>query len=499
MIAIATGNTTLDRQILLKLKKEKIDAEQIKLRDDFLKENFDTAVISKNLEGELGLEQLLYYLRENQTRVIYTIELSNVAEVSMCFKYDIYDIVVGPTPDNVAEALFNKKELSDWSKFLKSDAGINIEQQLHDLQELREEEKKRFRAEINELKKKLEEEKNKDPVIVEKKVEVPVKVPVIVQKTVTKTIKQQVLTFYTTDNNLNKDEVLTNFAVLLAKKTDQKILVIDANMPTPNLDMLFGIHKEVYVKDIYDLNRIDTGISACYGAIEKGIFSSDMLKEFVIKVPKLKNLYVLTGVYDLAMFFKKLEAKHYEEIIEAAKQIYDTIIIDVNPFEINTATYAALLNSSRIIVTCEPNWANARNSLTIIKDLIGRLKIPKEKFNFVINNTEQGGLSKDLLCKIFTGFKILGYLPYNKYHMKYLNNKKTFITSLNAKSDIAAYMELIENLGYKAKATLFQRLFKKNDETAGVLDAESGNTLTSKETEKIIDEIKEDKKEKEGE
>ena len=333
--------------------------------------------------------------------------------------------------------------------------------------------------------------------VVEKVVEKPVKV--IVQKTVTKTIKQQVLTFYTTDNNLNKDEVLTNFAVLLAKKTDQKILVIDANMPTPNLDMLFGIHKEVYVKDIYDLNRIDTGISACYGAIEKGIFSSDMLKEFVIKVPKLKNLYVLTGVYDLAMFFKKLEAKHYEEIIEAAKQIYDTIIIDVNPFEINTATYAAFLNSSKIIVTCEPNWANARNSLTTIKDLIGRLKIPKEKFNFVINNTEQGGLSKDLLCKIFTGFKTLGYLPYNKYHMKYLNNKKTFITSLNAKNDMAAYMELIENLGYKVRPTLFQRLFKKNDETAGVLDAESDNTLTSKETEKIIDEIKEDKKEKEGE
>lgn len=40
------------------------------------------------------------------------------------------------------------------------------------------------------------------------------------------------------------------------------------------------------------------------------------------------------------------------------------------------------------------------------------------------------------------------------------------ITSLNAKSDIDAYMELIENLGYKAKATFFQKLFKNNDETA---------------------------------
>lgn len=482
MIAIATGYVDLDE----KLKKSIKDSTIIGYREFLVKEesNFEIAIISSKLGGEIEIQQLLFVLKQKGTRIIYLTNEENKEEIIACFDLGIYDIVLDPIDDEKIEyVLKNPQSLSTplisklYVKYKNDeDIGDNKKSSLKDF-----------------LK------KNEETKIVEKVVEVPVKVPVIVQKTVTKTIKQQVLTFYTTDNNLNKDEALTNFAVLLAKKTDQKILVIDADMPTPNLDMLFGIHKEVYVKDIYDLNRIDTGISACYGAIEKGIFSSDMLKEFVIKVPKLKNLYVLTGVYDLAMFFKKLEAKHYEEIIEAAKQIYDTIIIDVNPFEINTATYAALLNSSRIIVTCEPNWANARNSLTIIKDLIGRLKIPKEKFNFVINNMEQGGLSKDLLCKVFTGFKILGYLPYNKYHMKYLNNKKTFITSLNARNDIAAYMELIENLGYKAKTTLFQRVFKKNDEAAGVLDAESDNTLTSKETEKVIDEIKEDKKEKEGE
>ena len=55
----------------------------------------------------------------------------------------------------------------------------------------------------------------------------------------------KVITFFTTDNSLEKDDVLTQITILMAKRTDKRIVVLDLNPITPTLDKFFGIDKFV--------------------------------------------------------------------------------------------------------------------------------------------------------------------------------------------------------------------------------------------------------------
>ena len=178
MIAIATGYVDLDE----KLKKSIKDSTIIGYREFLVKEesNFEIAIISSKLGGEIEIQQLLFVLKQKGTRIIYLTNEENKEEIIACFDLGIYDIVLDPIDDEKIEyVLKNPQSLSTplisklYVKYKNDeDIGDNKKSSLKDF-----------------LK------KNEETKIVEKVVEVPVKVPVIVQKTVTKTIKQQVLTF----------------------------------------------------------------------------------------------------------------------------------------------------------------------------------------------------------------------------------------------------------------------------------------------------------------
>lgn len=284
------------------------------------------------------------------------------------------------------------------------------------------------------------------------------KVKVVIK---TKVLRQQIITFYTTDNNLMKDTILTNMAVLLAKKSDHKILVIDMNTPTPSLDHFFGISKEIMVEDIYNSASVDSGLSACYASMEKKIFNTELLKEFVTPFKNYKNLDVLTGIYDLDLV-GKMEVSHYGKLIESAADIYDTVIISVNPFWENAATYTAIMKSTKVIVTCDANWTNARNTRTIIKkEYVDNQNVSVDKFELIITNNTDGSLDKDVLKKIFEEFKILGFIPYNKNYEKCLNKKKPFVTSMYAKKDSLVYLDILTKLGYIPSISLTDKLFNR--------------------------------------
>ncbi|MCX7884652.1 MAG: hypothetical protein N2448_06445 [Caloramator sp.] len=294
----------------------------------------------------------------------------------------------------------------------------------------------------------------------QKKVKVVEKV---VEKTIQRTVKQQIITFYTTDNNQSKDDILTQIAFLLASKSMQKILVIDMNSMLPTLDHFFGVDKEIFLKDIYDLNTVNTGLSAVYYAIEKNIFSSELLEEFTIKHKKFNNLYLLTGLYDMNLF-STLTTKHYETLIETAKESYDTIIINTNNDIGVVATYTALKNASIIIAVSGANYTYARNINTILNYLIDYHKIPKSKFKIIIDGLSKQSLNKDYLVKIFEEYEILGFLHFNPYREEVLNRQEgtPFILTSYSKKDIASYIEIIEKLGYIPKPeTWFSKVFKK--------------------------------------
>lgn len=331
----------------------------------------------------------------------------------------------------------------------------------------------RIRIEVQKEFEVIEKEKVK---VVEKKVikEVVKEVvkPVYIEKTVKKTIKQQIITFYTTDNDMDKDDALTQLSILLAKKSTQKILVIDMNPIFPKLDHYFNVDKEIAVRDIYT-SQMDTGMIAVYNAIEKNIFSADLLEQFTNKHKKYPNLHILTGIYDLSKF-DEIGAEHYDALINSAVEIYDTIIINTNPDIALAATYTALKKATTIMMVCNCNYTYARDINSILSYMIEYHKIPKSKFKILLNNVSKYSLDKDMMKKIFEEFEVMGYIPSNNYREQSLNERKAFITSAYAKKDIVNYLDIIETLGYVPKTSKFDKLFKRKKIATSIIEIGEG-------------------------
>lgn len=439
MIAISTGIKGLDEALNEKLG----DSQIIYYREFLLKDQFATVIISNKLKGGIEMEQLLFSLKQSSSRVIYLTSENAKEEIQMCIKLGIYDLLFDPIKEqDVMEILNTPKEFSDISKvFVKyvNDEEDTWKVKLGDFIKIDNENKQQD----NEFK------EDYDVKLIEKET----------STTKTKTVKQRVYAFYTTDNNLDKNDVLLQVSCLLAKKSDQKILVIDMDPLTPSLHHFFNVKKETIVKDIYDLSVINTGLTAVYNAIEKKIFAADLLEDLAHRHKKLDNLYILTGIYDINMT-DLFEAKHYEELIEKAKDIYDTVIINTHPDIALVETYTAFTYATDIIVVSNANYTYGRNTNFILNYLIDYQKFPKSKFKIIVNNLSKHSLDRDVMSRIFKGYEILGYLPFNAMREGVLNKQKTpFILTSYASKDLSHYLEIIEKLGYIPKTTLLSKLF----------------------------------------
>lgn len=457
----------VDLKPLEKFISERKDIDVLKnvrsrktLLDDCLSLNPHLVIISRSLPGEGSIREILATLKvsrdegEFKGRIIYLYGEDDVFRKSFTnFLIDVgvYDFHIGDIDEETILKLIYEPKGSN--EVIYED----IQEATHqDDNEILEEIEKEEASGITEPQIKIKFVER----IVEVEKVVKVKEIVEVEKRIERTIKQNVLAFYTTDNSLDKDDVLTQISILLAKKSNQKILVIDMNTLTPSLDHFFAVDKEIEFKDIYNITGLNTGLAAVYNAIEKNIFRAELLEDFTIQHKKYSNLSILTGFYDVNLF-ESAEIKHFEELIDKAKEVYDTVIINTNNCISIDATYAAFKKASTIIGVSNANFTNARNLNFIFKYLIDYHRIPEKKFKIIVNNLSRYSLTKDVMAEIFKRFEVLGYIPFNPVRQKYLNEKKCFITSHAASKDILSYLEIIEKLGYIPKTSMFDKLFNK--------------------------------------
>lgn len=427
-----------------------------------LKNSYDFLIVNEELEKDNPIT--IQYLDEVTDKypelkiILLANEHKNDMFLKQVFNLGIYNVLYIENADvnNIVELLFRSRTKAEAKSYidLEIDDIVHVDSKGCIIDEV--------------IEKIVEKEKI---VEVEKEVVKEVIKSVVVEKTVQKTIKQNVLTFYTTDNSLDKDDVLTQIAILLAKKSDQKILVVDMNTLTPGLDHFFNVDKEIAIKDIYNSISINTGLSAVCNAIDKKIFDACLLKQLTIHHSKYDNLEILTGLYDVNLF-ETAQIKHFQELIDKAKEVYDTIIINTHPCISIDATYVALKKASKIIGVSNANYTNARNMNFIFNYLVEHQDIAREKIEIVINNLSDYSLSKDTMKEIFKNYDILGYINSNPKRETYLNCRKSFISSNAAKKDINAYIDIIEKLGYIPKTSALYKLFNKKKIAEQIIEKE---------------------------
>ena len=439
-VAVATGMTELDEKVQNILKsKTDFKTSIINYREFFDKEKFDVAVVSTRLLGEMDINQLFFILKsKNNTRIIYLTNEDDVQGVKKCFGYSINDILFDPVkPENIIKLILKPNSFSDISSIYLKYSNMELRC-----------------GETGTPVKIIKEGNNTQTKVIEKVkvVEKPVKVTETVYKT--KILKKKILTFYSSDNALLTADLITQLGVLLSKKTNQKILILDFNTLFPVIDDFFGIKKEIELESKYDIGG-NTSLVLIYNALERNNLDENSFSKFVKKT-KYKNLDVATGLYDL-MLFEKMSPEYFEKIVNVASQMYDTILINTNPDISLASTFEPMKIATDNIFIVEPNYTSIRNMLFVVDNFKNRLS--GDKIKFVVSNYSNNGLDKEVIEEILNNYNIIGYIPSDDRKEKALNKQKPFIDSIGLKkNDIKPYISLLEKFNYIPKITLWDKL-----------------------------------------
>lgn len=354
MIAVATGIMELDKQIQEKINNLNRPGKIINYRDFFLKENFDTVILSSHLKGDIELEQLIFYLKNNDARIIFLTEKSNNEEIYLCFKYGIYDMIFDPvTLEGIVEAINTTKGFSDYSKLFieimngekinnekravlkqvlskisprdTDDNNQAVNNELQRIKEMRSNEKKQFEESIAKLKKKLQAEEQKAAEV----------------KIVQRTVRQQILTFYTASNEFLKEKIIVNYSLLLAGKSDNKVIILDFKQASMldsllNLDLVDGLYSKENLQQL--AKKLQENIS--WKSIE----------QLLINVKLYKNIQV----FKIGCLREMLNEYAFFKLLDFIKENYDTIIINMgSDYKGDEISDLAIKKSTYMLVVVE--------------------------------------------------------------------------------------------------------------------------------------------------
>ena len=179
----------------------------------------------------------------------------------------------------------------------------------------------------------------------------------------------------------------------------------------------------VYSKNkilIIDFNINNYSIGTILGAKKYPLENSKNILENIIKVNKKINLI-------LGEFLLNSENKIAKEKIEILKNNYDLIIIDLSPDNCAKNLIDLFDLSNFNLFLSDTNFLEISKSINVLNIFINKYKINKNKFNILFNKYNLKSINNKLLEKVFSEFKILGYLRFNKnYNILINKNKKNF-------------------------------------------------------------------------
>lgn len=258
----------------------------------------------------------------------------------------------------------------------------------------------------------------------------------------TSVVKQEVIVCYSADNSISSAEVGRDIANTISKESDLNVLLVDFNTITPSLDFVLGIDKDLKINSVYDSDK-QTSLEAIITAIDRGTLDADILKDLVIKNKKYK-FDIITGIFDLIRE-EKTSMDHYSELIDLARDIYDAVIIVVNPYIKNIATFASLQKATKIVTITDANYAAIRNLKYTISELGSSLN--RGKVRVLINNYNTISLDKSIVNQLFESYKIIGYIERDMKKEEAINKQQDYmkLADENMKRTMS---DIVVNLGY---------------------------------------------------
>ena len=224
----------------------------------------------------------------------------------------------------------------------------------------------------------------------------------------------RVFTYWSVNGGVGKTTLSCECAYSIAKKNkDKKVLLLDFNLVNPDTDYHLKMDKVTDLKELY-------------GYLASNTLNEEILEACLAKYPKMNNFFILSGLYDIN-FFDKIVKKHFELIIELAKQMgFDFIFIDIDSSLNIDATFVALTLADRVLVVCDGMYHTVRNTNRYIEDALSRAEINDSNLDIIVNKFDKDLSNKEELKKLL-GRNDIFFIESNKIVPVCINKGAPFV------------------------------------------------------------------------
>lgn len=412
-IITALGNPNLSEKIK-KYKNIEILTKDIQYQEGIFEvlekeKNIDFLILSENLLGKNKIENLIKKIKEKNNKLKIILVMENKNE-------NIENILYF---NGVNKIFYNNEKIINIIKYIENkneEKNTEIKNELENLKQLL------IKNNIYLEDEKEIKENNKEKVINKK-----------IKKENTKVIS------IAGTGGIGKSIITLNLANIL-KENNQKILIIDFDILNKSLHTILGVNE--YSKKIKNKlqknNLINNKIN---------------IKELIIKINKKVDL--ISGINLIFDSKYKISSEKIKFIIEELKEYYDLIIIDTSSECFLDYTKNILKESDIILFLLEANLVEIKKAKNLLKIYNKNWKINEEKIKLIINKYNEESVDEKIIKNIFSEYKILGKIKFNKKYNNLINkNFEENIYTKNIKKDYKKITEKIIKLKNK-KLNLF--------------------------------------------
>lgn len=360
-ILLATGLERMDNDVKEVLGGD-CDIAEVYYREAAMS-GYDVVVLSPALPGNRDLADIIYSLRRDNTRVVLLAGNLGPEQVWQAFNLGVYDILFDPVRvQEIADAIRSPGTFGKAAELLSA-KGVSGSGS----------------GAIKEVER-------------------------VVVKEIKKVTRQQVFCWWSASGGEGKTTLAASQAYQLAKKTGEKVALLDFKEVTPACSWWF------------DLKPFDA--MPVFDAVEKGSLYPGVLEENMADYEKLPNLKVFTGVgLDRFGIFAE---KHFAAVVEACGG-FPYVVIDTNPGVFFAGTLVALKKSDFINVVVEPSYRSLEETRRMSEFVIKSWGVLKENFRVYVNKMTFGSLDHDILRSALKGLEIAAFFDYRASVTECLN------------------------------------------------------------------------------
>jgi len=250
-------------------------------------------------------------------------------------------------------------------------------------------------------------------------------------------------------------------AYTAARFTDLNVVLIDLDLLSPKIDLLLNTNKypiKVFTEGIFNKSSLDIIMDA----LEKNTLTHEVFMKSAIRRKELKNLFVITGNYNLSNY------EYYNDdslikLIEKAYQYFDLVILLVNRSIYDSYTVISLIKSDYNLIAVRADADILREFNRYLLFLEEKQQIPLNKCKFVAFEYDKNlNIDKKALEEI-TGGNYIGSISYSLKRARYRNCSSPYAKHME-KEVISEYFAVLSKFNILPRPGFFSilrnRLFK---------------------------------------